>query len=121
MWNEATQTAFDGLKQSLTKEPILGIADGVGEFVLDTDASAVAIAGILHQRQIVRGQGKLVVICYVSRVLRGSERNYGAAKNEMLAALTFIEHYRKFLYGKKFIIRCDNMAFSWLKSYSTKR
>ena len=120
VWNEATQTAFDGLKQSLTTEPILGIADGVGEFVLDTDASAVAIAGILHQRQIIRGQEKLVVICYGSRGLRGSERNYGAAKNEMLAALTFIEHYRKFLYGKKFIIRCDNMAFSWLKSYSTK-
>ena len=44
--NESTQIAFDGLKQSLTTEPILDIADAVGEFELDTNASAVAISFI---------------------------------------------------------------------------
>ena len=60
------------------------------------------------------------MINYGSRGLRGSESNYAAAKLEMLAALIFIEHNRKFLYGKHFVIRCDNKAFSWLKTYSTK-
>ena len=39
---------------------------------------------------------------------------------EMLAALTFIEHNKMWLQHREFVIRCDNQAFSWLKTYSTK-
>ena len=120
IWTEETENAFNAIKTALTTEPVLALPNEDGDFILDTDASAVAIAGILHQRQVVRGQEKLVVINYGSRGLRNSERNYGAAKLEMLAALIFIEHNRKFLYGRHFLIRCDNQAFSWLKTYSTK-
>ena len=120
VWTDETEEAFQNVKIALTTEPVLALPNEEGLFILDTDASAVAIAGILQQKQMVRGVEKTVVINYGSRGLRGSERNYGAAKLEMLAALIFIEHNRKFLYGKRFIIRCDNMAFSWLKSYSTK-
>ncbi len=80
---------------------------------------AVAISGILHQHQTINGKEKLVVISYGSRSLRAAERNYGAPKCEMLAALTFCEQYRTFLTPRKFTLRCDNQAFAWLKTYST--
>jgi hypothetical protein len=118
-WNEKIQEAFDRLKKALTSKPVLQLPDEVGEFFLDTDASAVAIAGILHQRQKIQGQDKLVVIAYGSRGLRSKgEKGYSAAKLEMLAAITFIEHFAKFLAGKKFTLRIDNKALSWLKTYS---
>ena len=119
-WDDDAQKAFETLKTALTTAPILALPNETGRFVLDTDASRVAISGILHQWQKINGKDKLVVINYASRGLKGSERKYSAAKSEMLAALTFIEHNRKWLLGREFTIRVDNQAFSWLKTYSTK-
>ena len=119
-WDDEAQKAFEILKTALTTAPILALPNETGRFVLDTDASRVAISGILHQWQKINGKDKLVVINYASRGLKGSERKYSAAKSEMLAALTFIEHNRKWLLGREFTIRVDNQAFSWLKTYSTK-
>ena len=119
-WDDEAQQAFEQLKQSLTTAPILGLPNDTGTFVLDTDASRVAISGILHQWQKIQGKDRLVVINYASRGLKGSERKYSAARSEMLAALTFIEHNRKWLQHREFVIRCDNQAFSWLKTYNTK-
>ena len=119
-WDREAQQAFEQLKHSLTTAPILGLPNDTGTFVLDTDASRVAISGILHQWQTIQGKDRLVVINYASRGLKGSERKYSAARSEMLAALTFIEHNRKWLQHREFVIRCDNQAFSWLKTYNTK-
>ena len=119
-WDDDAQKAFETLKIALTTAPVLALPNEDGRFVLDTDASRVAISGILHQWQFINGKDKLVVINYASRGLKGSERKYSAAKSEMLAALTFIEHNRKWLLGREFTIRVDNQAFSWLKTYSTK-
>ena len=117
VWNDETQAAFDQLRGALISEPILQLPTEDGSFVLDTDASIVGIAGILHQWQEIKGEEKLVVISYGSRGLRSHERNYPAAKSEMLAALTFIEYYKKLLSGQPFVLRCDNIALSWLKTY----
>ncbi len=119
IWNDAAQDAFDKVRVALTSKPVLALPDEYGEFVLDTDASAVAISGILHQYQTINGVRKLVVISYGSRGLRAAERNYGAPKCEMLAALTFCEQFRTFLTPRRFTLRCDNQALAWLKTYST--
>ncbi len=119
IWDKTAQDAFEQVKVALTSKPVLALPDEYGEFVLDTDASAVAISGILHQYQTINGKEKLVVISYGSRGLRAAERNYGAPKCEMLAALTFCEQYRTFLTPRKFTLRTDNQALAWLKTYST--
>ena len=74
-----------------------------GMYVLDTDASVVAISGILHQEQewngktVLRpiayftrsrsGTGRTVLrpIAYGSKVLSDTEMKYGAPKAEMFA------------------------------------
>ena len=85
---------------------------------METDASEVAIAGILHQEREWNGRKVLRPICYGSKVLNEAEQRYGAPKAEMLAVVYFVEKYRSFLAGRKFILRVDNQALSWLKTYS---
>ena len=62
-----------------------------GMFVLDTDASVVAISGILHQEQEWNGRTVLRPIAYGSNVLSDTEMKYGAPKAEMFAVITFVK------------------------------
>ena len=87
-------------------------------FVLDTDASVVAISGILHQEQEWNGRTVLRPIAYGSKVLSDTEMKYGAPKAEMFAVITFVEKYRAYLGSAPFKLRVDNRALAWLKTYS---
>ena len=86
-------------------------------YVLDTDASVLAISGIPHQEQW-NGRTVLRPIAYVSKVLRDTEMKYGAPKAEMFAVVTFVEKYRAYLGSAPFKLLMDNKALSWLKTYS---
>ena len=61
-----------------------------GMYVLDTDASVVAISGILHQEQEWNGRTVLRPIAYGSKVLSDTEMKYGAPKAEMFAVVTLV-------------------------------
>ena len=83
-----------------------------GMFVLDTDASVVAISGILHQEQEWNGRTDMEVreIAYGSKVLSDTEMKYGAPKAEMFWVITFVEKYRAYLGSCTFKLRVDNRA-----------
>ncbi len=51
IWNDDADQAFQDLKKAFTEPPILSLPSEEGLYILDTDASVVAIAGILHQNQ----------------------------------------------------------------------
>ncbi len=51
-------------------------------------------------------------------MLNSTERKYGAAKAETLAAVRFVEKLFSNLEGQEFVLRVDNMALKWLKTYS---
>ena len=63
-WNEKHKEAFDLVKQALADATALAAPNDEGRFVLDTDASAVATAGILHQEQAYQGKTILRPIVY---------------------------------------------------------
>ena len=89
-----------------------------GLYVFDTDASVVAISGILHQEQEWNERIVLRPIAYDSKVLSDSEMKNGAPTAEMFAVVTFMEKYRVYLGSAPFKLRVDNRALSWLKMYS---
>ena len=62
-WTDKRQTAFEAVKKSLLEATALAAPNAEGRFVLDTDASAVPIAGILHQEQQHNGKTILRPIC----------------------------------------------------------
>ena len=49
-WNNAAEESFQRIKK-LCEAPVLGIPKEKGMYILDTDASVVAISGILYQEQ----------------------------------------------------------------------
>ena len=50
-WTEEAQVSFESIKRELCEAPVFGMPTEKKMFVLDTDASVVAISGILHQEQ----------------------------------------------------------------------
>ena len=117
VWSDGCQQAFALLKSKLTSPPVLAYPDfspDAGRFVLDTDASDFAIGAVLSQEQ---ADGSEKVIAYGSKALHGGEENYCTTRREMLAFVTFAEHFRYYLLGKKFLCRTDNMALRWLLSF----
>ena len=117
-WNNAAEESFQRIKKELCEAPVLGMPTEKGMYVLDTDASVVAISGILHQEQEWNGRTVLRPIAYGSKVLSDTEMKYGAPKAEMFAVVTFVEKYRAYLGSEPFKLRVDNRALSWLKTYS---
>ena len=117
-WNDEAQVAFENIKRELCEAPVLGMPTEDGMYVLDTDASVVAISGLLHQEQEWNGRTVLRPIAYGSKVLSDTEMKYGAPKAEIFAVVTFVEKYRAYLGSAPFKLRVDNRALSWLKTYS---
>ena len=99
-WSHQCEQAFKELKQRLTSAPILTLPDFSKQFVLDTDASDVGIGGVLSQK---KADGSECVIGYASRVLSKPEQRYCVTRKELLAAVSFIKHFRPYLLGKQFI------------------
>lgn len=79
---------------------------------MTTDASEFAVGGVLSQGPI----GKDKPIAYTSRVLNGSELNYPTIEKELLAIIYCVNHFRPYLYGKKFALVTDHKPLTWLHS-----
>ena len=102
-WTKECKVAYKRLKQKLCEAPILANPDLSKEFILDTDASDIAINAVLTQ--LFDGQER--VIAYSSKTLSKSERRYCVTRKELLSLVQFVKYFRHYLYGKKFIIRTD--------------
>lgn len=114
-WNIEAEEAFQNLKQALTSQPVLAFPSENGQFILDTDASAVGIGAVLSQR--VEGEEK--VLAYYSRSLNKAERRYCVTRRELLAVVKSIEHFHPYLYGQCFLVRTDHAALRWLMSFKS--
>ena len=116
-WTGERENAFQKLKNALTVAPILGYpsADPEDLFILDTDASNCHIGAVLSQKQ--NGQEK--VISFGSKVLNKAERNYCVTRRELLAVVFFILHYKHYLIGRRFLLRTDHGALTWLFKFKS--
>jgi len=109
-WGNKEQECFNILKNALCEEPVLQYPDFMKPFLLTTNASGTAIGAILNQGQI----GKDHPINYASRVLNDAEKNYSTIEKELLAIVYAVQHFRPYLYGKKFLLITDHKPLTWL-------
>ena len=107
-------TPFEELQHRLVSAPILAFPDYCSDFILDTDASDTGIGAVLSQTQ---PDGSERVIAYASRTLSKPERRYCVTTRELLAAVTFIHHFRQYLLGKRFSLRTDHSSLTWLSNF----
>ncbi|MBW0522469.1 hypothetical protein O181_062184 [Austropuccinia psidii MF-1] len=78
--------AYERIKHELTNAPVLILPDNFElPFKLYIDAAcSQGLGEAIHQRQIVDGEPREGVICYISRQLKDSEARYGATKTECI-------------------------------------
>uniref|UniRef100_A0A670ZB52 Gypsy retrotransposon integrase-like protein 1 n=1 Tax=Pseudonaja textilis TaxID=8673 RepID=A0A670ZB52_PSETE len=95
VWGGLQQQAFDILKKAFVAEPILRHPDPNRPFVVETDASNVAIGAVLLQAS--KDGAPLFPCAYYSRKLTASERNYTIWEKELLAIKAAFETWRHHL------------------------
>jgi len=116
-WGPEQERAFERLKTALTSAPTLILPDqeaahnGTSPFVVQTDASAVALAGVLMQ-DLGRG---LQPIAFESKQFSSAEQNYHAGERELAA----IHHcttqtWRHYLIFTEFRLMGDHAPLKWL-------
>jgi hypothetical protein len=113
IWERPQEEAFQAIKKSLTTAPLLVHPRLDCPFVLDTDASAYGMGGVLSQD--IDGEER--VIAYASAALTRTQQNYCTTNRELLAALSMIKRFRHYLWGRKFTLRTDHSSLRWLMNY----
>jgi transposase InsO family protein len=109
-WDDAQQIAFSAIKEALTKPPILALPNLEDHFILDTDASDVAIGAELIQCQ----NNEERVVAYGSYALTHEQRRYCVTRRELLAVVRFTRQWRHYLLGRPFVLRTDHSSLTWL-------
>lgn len=49
--------------------------------------------------------------------LTKTQRRYCVTRRELLAVVVFVQHFKQYLLGRKFIIRTDHSALRWIMSF----
>eukprot|EP00854_Cymbomonas_tetramitiformis_P015914 gene15914-biopygen16408 len=118
-WGELQQWAFDELKTALSSAAVLALpemkaaADGSAPFLVQTDASGVALGGVRMQDT---GDG-MRVIAYDGRQFSAAEQNYHTGERELCAlhhctAVT----WRHYLFSSDFRLQGDHRPLECLMS-----
>jgi len=114
------QQAFQILKESLTSYPVLSLYNPQFRTELHTDASSVALAAILLQKQ---PSGNWSAIAYYSQATNQAEAKYHSFELEMLAVVKSIERFHIYLYGLLFtvITDCHALVYALKKAHLNPR
>ena len=113
-WTRHCQSAFDELRKCLVSSPVLAYPDYNRQFILDTDASDTGIGAVLSQ---ISDQGSERVIAYASRSLTRPEQRYCVTRKELLAVVSFVQHFRQYLLGREFTLRTDHASLVWIRNF----
>lgn len=86
VWSPEAEVAFKSLKEAFTTALVLAYPVETEPFIVEADASDVAVRAMLSQRAPQRGECHPVA--YYSRKFTVSERNYSIFDKELLAIKT---------------------------------
>ncbi|MBW0533666.1 hypothetical protein O181_073381 [Austropuccinia psidii MF-1] len=90
------------------------------QFKLYIDAAcSQGLESALHQRQIVDGEPREGVICYMARKLKDSEARYGATQTECLCLFWALEKPHYYLEGDVFEVYTNCTALKYLLNMKT--
>jgi hypothetical protein len=114
IWGPEQERAFQQLKQAIINAPLLHYPKLNETFSVSTDASDHGVSAVLFQDNASKRPDATNIISYASRTLRPYEKNFNTSKKETLAIIYAISHFHDFLFGREFILYCDNKALQYL-------
>jgi len=98
-WTQQAELEFWKLKRTVTETPILQHFDSAKPFILKTDASGFAIAGILNQYSVF---GVLRPVCLYTRMCPPADQNSVTYDRELLAIVETLKQWRHHLEGANY-------------------
>ena len=123
-WTLLCQTAFEMLKGFLLEEPVLKYSKPDQPYVLYTDASKYAWAGVLTQayRHILDGKEIKIYhpVTYVSGLFRGLQINWAALVKEAYAIYMATRKLHYYISNADTTIRSDHMPLRKFLLKNTK-
>ena len=116
VWSSDAEKAFVDLKEVLTSDAVLTIADYLKPFVLFVDASNVAVSVVLAQRNELN---LFMPIAYISKKLTKCQRNYSVVEKELLAILLAVRQFACYLSGET-VIYSDHEPLTFMSKLSSR-
>lgn len=110
VWGAAQQRAFEALKQALSSAPVLQPPDFSKPFIINTDASELAVGAVLMQDH---GEGPQPV-AYYSRRHTPAERKYSARDKELLAIVAALREWRHLVADSEILILTDHDSLQYM-------
>lgn len=110
-WTPECEQAFQTLKKTLVRGPILHYPNFKKTFIVTCDASDVGCGGLLSQ---LNDKGEEVPICFASKNFTQGERNKPAIEKELIALHWAILHFKPYLYGTRFLCKSDHRPLSFI-------
>ena len=104
-WTEEREKSFNDLKNALLSAPVLAFPQPSKEFVLEVDASGVAVGGVLSQYQ---NDGLLHPVAFFSTALKPEQRDWSPYNQEAFAMVCAVEHWHVYLTGNTFVLNSDH-------------
>ena len=115
-WTEEAEKAFNDIKQLLISPPVLKAPTPDGLFHLESDTSREGVGGTLLQKQ----GNEWVVICYHSKRLPQSAKNFGVTELELTGLLVNIHGFRQLLHNRYFEVLVDHKAIKYMIKSKTE-
>ena len=112
-WCKKCEFSFQTLKDALCTEPILKFPDPQKPYVLFTDASKYAWAGVLTQPYTEEMEGKSITVhhpvTYLSGIFRGSQLNWEALTKEVYVIYMSVKKLSFYLTDAEITMRSDHL------------
>jgi hypothetical protein len=104
-WSQEAQLTFEKMKKVMSTCPVLDLPNLAQPFTMECDASGEGIGAMLMQNRHP--------IVYERRKLRGPELLYTIYDKEKLAIMHALAKFRKYLVGKKIVVRIDHNSLKY--------
>ena len=104
-WAREHQTALEAIKEILCGPLALSHYDPRQTLIVAADASQSAIGGVLLQRY---ADGNERAVFHTSKSLTKAQRNHSQIEKEAFALVTAVERFKKFVWGRHFILQTDH-------------
>ena len=105
-WTPQCQTSFEAIKEALAKATLLFHPRPGAQLALTTDASNLAVGGVLEQR----GPLGWEPLAFYSSKLKENEKLWPPYDRELLGAFKGIRHFRDMVEGRAFTLYTDHQS-----------
>ena len=118
-WTPECQTAFDSVKNQLSKPPVLRSPTAFDDFILETDASDTGIGGCL--KILSPGSNMESLVGFHSEKFDDQHKRWHIVEKEAFSILQNVQTFKHYLIGKRFTLRTDNRILTYMKTSKSKK